>query len=613
VLPRGGLALIAAVVAALILSIVNVVVAPGPANAAAVEAGYIDHTYGPSIGDPTEDKPQSKVWFADGFWWGGLFVDGPDEYRIHKYNATTHTWTDTGVVTDERNGSHGDYLWVGATNSLYVASVNGDTEADPILVFKYNYNPATDTYALDPDFVTGAEPGLVVGTGPAESVTIARDSTGQLWVTYDNPTNPLDLTQDRKIMVNRSTVNEHTWGVAFELAAATGPDDISAIVAFSGNVGVMWSEHRDGAANSSFHFSIHADGNGDDEAWSAPVSETGMGDFAEDHMNLKLTTTASGQVLAAVKTNGGPDHIQVLARQSNGTFSNHVVIGGSQDVTRPQLMIDETNNRAYVFYTSPENDTTGNQAIYYKSAPLSTLDFGGGAGLGTLLIKDGTNDINNVSTAKHNVVSSMGGILAIASSDSNDRYYHGWIPITGGPGPGPDPDPELPFDDIANSPFKNDIVWAFDNEITGGCSVNPPLYCPNNRVTRQQMASFLVRALGLPSTTTDYFADDNSSIHENDINALFEAGVTGGCAPNRFCPTATVTREQMASFLVRGYDVPPSSTDYFTDDNSSIHENDIQALRASGVTSGCTATTYCPKAAVTRGQMAAFLHRAETN
>jgi hypothetical protein len=69
----------------------------------------------------------------------------------------------------------------------------------------------------------------------------------------------------------------------------------------------------------------------------------------------------------------------------------------------------------------------------------------------------------------------------------------------------------------------------------------------------------------------------------------------------------------MASFLVRGYDMPSSSTDYFTDDNSSIHENDIQALRASGVTSGCTATTYCPKAAVTRGQMAAFLHRAETN
>jgi hypothetical protein len=65
------------------------------------------------------------------------------------------------------------------------------------------------------------------------------------------------------------------------------------------------------------------------------------------------------------------------------------------------------------------------------------------------------------------------------------------------------------------------------------------------------------------------------------------------------------TRAQMASFLVRALDLPATGSD----DETSIHEADINRLAAAGITSGCTAT-YCPTANGTRGQMAAFLHRA---
>jgi hypothetical protein len=65
------------------------------------------------------------------------------------------------------------------------------------------------------------------------------------------------------------------------------------------------------------------------------------------------------------------------------------------------------------------------------------------------------------------------------------------------------------------------------------------------------MASFLVRALNLPASGTDFFTDDNSSIHENDINSLAAAGITGGCTATTFCPHQSVTREQMAAFLER--------------------------------------------------------------
>jgi len=164
-----------------------------------------------------------------------------------------------------------------------------------------------------------------------------------------------------------------------------------------------------------------------------------------------------------------------------------------------------------------------------------------------------------------------------------------------------------PFTDIANSAFYNDILWIYAEGITGGCGGGK--YCPNASVTREQMASFLARALRLPAATRDYFTDDNASPHEGDINRVARAGITGGCAANRYCPRSDVTREQMASFLVRALRLPSTSTNYFDDDNDSIHENQINALARSGITGGCDARRYCPGADVTRGQMAAFLHR----
>lgn len=165
-----------------------------------------------------------------------------------------------------------------------------------------------------------------------------------------------------------------------------------------------------------------------------------------------------------------------------------------------------------------------------------------------------------------------------------------------------------PFTDIADSTFEADIEWLYESGITKGCA--PTLFCPTANVSRGQMAAFLVRALELPPTTTDYFTDDATSTFQADINALRASGITKGCGPTTFCPDANVSRGQMAAFLVRGFHLPPSSTDAFTDDESSTFENDINALAASGITTGCTPTTYCPEGLVTREQMAAFLHRA---
>jgi hypothetical protein len=166
----------------------------------------------------------------------------------------------------------------------------------------------------------------------------------------------------------------------------------------------------------------------------------------------------------------------------------------------------------------------------------------------------------------------------------------------------------LPLDDILDSKFLRNIKWLYLEGITAGCGSN--LFCPDGRVTRGQMATFLVRALNLPNTGTDYFTDDTGSVHENNINRLRAAGITAGCGGTRFCPDGLVTRAQMATFLVRGFDLPSTSTDYFTDDEGSVHEPNINALSASNITHGCSGSLFCPNGIVTRGQMAAFIHRA---
>ncbi len=171
-------------------------------------------------------------------------------------------------------------------------------------------------------------------------------------------------------------------------------------------------------------------------------------------------------------------------------------------------------------------------------------------------------------------------------------------------------DPFGGFLDVSSSPFRGDIAWLADAGITGGCTANGEAFCPKSPVTREQMASFLSRALDLPPTSTDFFTDDETSQHEASINRLAAAGITGGCAPGWFCPRGTVTREQMASFLARALHLPSTATDFFTDDDRSIHEGDINRLAASGITGGCGPGRFCPAATVTREQMAAFLHRA---
>jgi hypothetical protein len=167
-------------------------------------------------------------------------------------------------------------------------------------------------------------------------------------------------------------------------------------------------------------------------------------------------------------------------------------------------------------------------------------------------------------------------------------------------------------------PFYEFVEILADNGVTGGCA--PSYYCPDNPVTRAQMAVFLLKAkLGAshvpPAATGTVFGDVPANAFAAAwIEELASLGVTSGCGGGNYCPNQTVTRRQMSTFLLKtklgsGH-VPPAATGVFAD----VPMNDpfvtwIEELYADEITGGCLTNPlrYCPSNPNTRGQMAAFL------
>src|SRR5688572_5520643 len=311
---RGAAALVACLAALLTLQVVQ-----APAAAAATPSMYQGPAFPNVTGTaPTEDKPQSKLWFNDGSWWALMRTnvngaDGNPDITVHKLEGN-HTWTNTGVVVDGRAGSSGDALWEGG--HLYVASrvTSGDIRA-----VKLSYDTNTDRYSV---LFSQSIPG-----GAIESVTIARDSMARLWVTFTKP-KPGSTTTDQ-VWVAHSTTNEMTWTAPFRIPGVdteVRADDISAIVAFGGKIGVMWTDQQSPAVR----FAVHQDTASDTSGWSFQTPVTGTRS-TDDHLNLKsIVEDDSGQVYAAIKTSRGDSStdpqtdasIRVLHRSASGTWTS---------------------------------------------------------------------------------------------------------------------------------------------------------------------------------------------------------------------------------------------------------------------------------------------------
>ena len=150
-----------------------------------------------------------------------------------------------------------------------------------------------------------------------------------------------------------------------------------------------------------------------------------------------------------------------------------------------------------------------------------------------------------------------------------------------------------------------------------GTECGDGLFCPGDPIERWVMAVWLIRVLGgdITASGTSRFADvDATEWWSRYAEELADREITTGCetGPLRYCPDNPVTRAQMATFLVRAFSLEAAGPAGFADTAGDTHEANIDNLAAAGITTGCATDPlrYCPDDPVTRAQMATFLHRA---
>jgi hypothetical protein len=432
------------------LAFVLLVGAAGPVAARAA-VGVQDSSY-TGTSSPTGEKPQSKLWFNDGSWWGSVWSSASSAYDIQRFDAATQSWVDTAVVIDRRAKSQADMLWDGG--HLYAVSAihQGGATSDPsVRLYRFSYSAGARSYSLDPGFpVVVFRP---ASSADLETAALDRDATGVLWATFTYANAPGDCATPstcpagRSVFVAHSLATDGQWAAPFVLpvahASEVSGDDISAIVHFGSTIGVLFSDEvPDQAGQTGDYFAWHPDG-APDRVWTEEVALAGTL-MADDHISLKAAP--DGRVYAAAKTSRNdpvppnPDDplIMLLERTSDGVWHQTVFDTVASEDTRSQILLDPAQNAVYQFATYPPDGVYESGGwIYCKVTSMDAPAFT--AGRGTPFIQLGASDhLNNISSTKQPVGADT-GLFAIAADDNARYYAHGSLTLGGPPSCAGDP------------------------------------------------------------------------------------------------------------------------------------------------------------------------------
>ena len=174
------------------------------------------------------------------------------------------------------------------------------------------------------------------------------------------------------------------------------------------------------------------------------------------------------------------------------------------------------------------------------------------------------------------------------------------------------------YGDVASDAYFAPAVAALESRGVFEGTECAEGFCPGRPLPRWQMAVWLVRALeeAQPQAAVSRFADVGGGVWWMPYTErLAELEITAGCRsePPGYCPEQAVSRAQMASFLVRAFGLPAADPAGFVDvdPETNVHSDNIDRLAASEITTGCRTVPleYCPAKSVTRAQMAAFIYR----
>jgi Ca2+-binding RTX toxin-like protein len=441
-------------------------------------------------GSPTTSKPESKLWFHDGFWWASMFAKTGTTGDYDIFKLVGNTWTDTGVVIDPRDSTRQDVLSDGDT--LYVASHKfqqtptfSTATGNEMRLYRFSYNTSTDTYTVDDLDPPGAPNYTQIDLQRSEALVIDKDSTDRLWATWVQQ----DAGGTYHVYVNHTTTPcgaSCSWGTASILPGSTalapvnGDIDISSVIAFGGNkIGVAWSDQV--ASQLKFVYRNDSD---PDTAWQSVQVAVGGPKQVDDHINMK---TANGIIYIASKTKfisktALNPQTRLLVRDAAGTWTAHTISYSPEQRTRPIVVLDTGNNVIHVFETGPHPSGADPEAsggdIYEATAPLSTATFSVSSRR-PVIQDDDTAGMTNATSTKQNLDSTT-DLTVVATNILTKRYWHHFEALTAPPPPsgtctitgtpGPDIINGTPGADVICGLGGNDIIRGFggNDRISGG-------------------------------------------------------------------------------------------------------------------------------------------------
>lgn len=563
------------------LSVIAAAVLTGLPAHAVDDVGYVGPVYGSSTTAPTGQKPQSKLWVADGIWWGALFDQPSGDFHIFRHDWAANSWTDTGVLVDERTNIYLDTLWDGQHLYVVGAGTNPTTVSHSLRVTRFSYAAGTQTWSRDSGY-----PVTPVGSGGVKSPVVDRDSTGMLWVTFFTGS---------KIYVSHSLPgDDRTWVPRYQLPtpanqSSVGTDDLSALVAFDGDkIGVLWSNQL--TSSETMYWSWHQDGTSD-QLWNLQVAYQ-QPEGADDHINLKsLVGDSSGRVFAVAKTSmdaASDPLINLLTLSLAGQWSSDVVWTQADDTTRAIVQIDRTNRQVYAFAAAP---CCSGGTVYYKKASLDDPQFA--AGLGTPFIHSGAHPEANNATSTKQTVSAATGLVVMASDDQTRTYLYNRLDLGGAPPPDPT-DTTPPETTITGAPpastASTDATFQFTSSESGStfaCSLDgaPAEPCTSPRT---------YTGLSVGSHTFTVSATDAAgNVDPTPASSTWSAGATSVVFSDDF---------SSGGFTAGGWQVQASSGGTAAVVSGAVQAGDLGARLVSTSAAGSTAsirTALAPRTSLT--------------
>jgi hypothetical protein len=424
--------------------------------------------------------------------------------------------------------------------------------------------------------------------------------------------------------------NGTTWSQQQELTASDGvaSDSFGDSVSLGANMAVIGADGRGGNQGTAYVFGLSSG------TWSQQQELTASDGVASDQFGYSVSVSGHTALVGAPAKNSLEGAVYLFAfsagvwsqqqelTASDGASSD--VFGISVSASGDTAVVGATGNNssqgaAYAFVAQGTRVTltlgiTGEGAITANPLPS-----GGTYVSGTYVCLTATPHQGSLFSAFSGAAFDSSNCLIMSSDASVTATFTTPVEFN-------DVDPAATYSDAANLMFEFGVT-------TGCIEADTPQnrsYCPNENVTRDEMAAFIVRAVTGTVTPaiynpTPYFNDVPSSEQFfPHIQKLMDMGITTGCSqdPPLYCPSDTIPRWEMAMFMVRarlmlyGASFTSSATPYFADVPTNVEGNGmpfpfIQRAYEEAVTHGCASDplVYCPDEVVTRGEMASFIMR----